>query len=81
MKTHIRQWGNSLAVRIPKAFAVEAGLQAHTEVELTMRDGQLILTPVTQSGSTLEQLVAGITDENRHPEFDFGADVGKEVWE
>ena len=79
MKTHIRQWGNSLAVRIPKAFAVEAGLKAETEVELTFRDGQLILAPVAQSGSTLEQLVAGITDENRHLEFDFGADVGKEV--
>ena len=29
---------------------------------------------------TLEDLVARITDENRHPEVDWGEPVGKEVW-
>lgn len=29
---------------------------------------------------TLEELVAGITDENRHQEVDFGPAVGNEAW-
>jgi antitoxin MazE len=29
---------------------------------------------------TLEELLAGITDENRHPEWDTGPPVGKEIW-
>lgn len=29
---------------------------------------------------TLEELVARITDENRHPEVDWGQPVGKEEW-
>jgi antitoxin component of MazEF toxin-antitoxin module len=26
MKTRIQKWGNSLALRIPKAFAIESGI-------------------------------------------------------
>ncbi len=44
MNTHVQRWGNSLAVRIPKAFAEEAGLQANDEIEITVRDGQIVLT-------------------------------------
>lgn len=29
---------------------------------------------------SLEELLAGITEENLHPEIDFGPPVGKEVW-
>jgi hypothetical protein len=29
---------------------------------------------------SLEELLAGMTDDNRHPEFDWGKPVGKEVW-
>lgn len=29
---------------------------------------------------TLEQLLAGITEENRHEEIDWGPPVGNEVW-
>ena len=33
MKTRVKKWGNSLALRIPKSFAAEAGLRAHGAVE------------------------------------------------
>jgi antitoxin MazE len=81
LKTHVQQWGNSLAVRIPKTFALEAGLKASSEVELTIRDGQIVLTPTSRRKYTLAELVDGITDDNRHPETDFGADVGNEIVE
>lgn len=34
MKTKIRKWGNSLALRIPKAFAAETRLKPGSDIEL-----------------------------------------------
>ncbi len=79
MKTHVQRWGNSLAVRIPKSFATEAGLQPSAEVEITLQNGQIVLTPVSRRAYSLEELVTAITDENRHSETDFGPDVGNEA--
>lgn len=80
MKTRIQKWGNSLAVRIPKAFAVEIGLSAETSVEVSLQEGKLVIEPAPAEEFTLEQLVAGITEENRHAETDWGPAVGNEVW-
>jgi len=81
MKTHVQRWGNSLAIRIPKAFAMEAGLHPSAEVEITFQNGQIVLTSLSRRAYSLEELVAAITDENRYPETDFGPDVGNEALE
>jgi len=36
MKTRIQKWGNSLALRIPKSFADEAGLEQDSSVEMSL---------------------------------------------
>jgi antitoxin MazE len=79
MKTRIAKWGNSLAVRIPKAFVSDAGLEEGTDVEITFAGGKIVLTPVGREYG-LDELVAGITTENRHRETDWGNAVGHEVW-
>jgi antitoxin MazE len=80
MKTRIQKWGNSLALRIPKTFAAEAHLEQDSLVELSLVDGGLVVVPVTEPKVTLDQLLAGVTEENLHSEIDFGPAVGKEVW-
>ena len=45
MKTRVQKWGNSLALRIPKSFADEAGLQKETSVEISLADGKIVVTP------------------------------------
>jgi len=80
MKTRVQKWGNSLALRIPKSFAVEVGLHAHADVELTLVEGTLVVQPITPQPLTLDQLLRGITDENLPGEWDTGPAVGKEVW-
>jgi antitoxin MazE len=80
MKTRIQKWGNSLALRIPKSFALETGLDQDALVEVALLDGKLIVTPLRTPPITLEQLLAGITDENQHAEYDTGEAVGSEVW-
>jgi antitoxin MazE len=80
MRARIQKWGNSLAVRIPKVFASEAGLHQDELVELSLVEGNLLIKPVVRVKPTLAELIAGITDENRHSEIDFGPPVGQEEW-
>lgn len=80
MKTRIQRWGNSLALRIPKSFAAEAGLQKETSIELSVSDGKLIITPLAEPGFTLTQMLSKINEDNLHRETDTGKAVGNEVW-
>lgn len=80
MKTRIQRWGNSLALRIPKSFASEAGLQKETSIELSVSDGKLIITPLVEPRFTLKQLLSKINNDNLHHEIDTGKTVGNEVW-
>ena len=80
MRTRVRKWGNSLALRIPRSFAAEARLEQDMPVEVSLVEGKLVVTPVTDPAFTLEQLLAGVTDENLHREVDTGPPVGNEAW-
>ncbi len=80
MKTRIQKWGNSLALRIPKSFAAEAGLRANDPVELSLVEGALVIQPMAPPPPTLEELLRGVTDDNLPGEWDTGPAVGKEVW-
>ena len=80
MLTKVQKWGNSLALRIPKAFAQDAQLENDSLVEISLVEGQIIVTPVEAPSWTLEELLAGITKKNIHHEVDTGPSVGNEVW-
>jgi len=79
MRSQVQKWGNSLALRIPKSFAIEAGLREDGIVDLALVEGKLIVTPQTEPLS-LEALLAGIHPDNLHGEQEFGGPVGNEVW-
>jgi antitoxin MazE len=80
MQTRVQKWGNSLALRIPKSFAADVGLDDNSVVELTVRDGMLVVVPAPRQPYTLDQLLAAVTDDNLHGEIDTGAPVGQEGW-
>ncbi len=80
MLTKVQKWGNSLALRIPKAFATDAGLEDNSAVEISLVDGQIIVKPVAAQGWSLEQLLAGVTSDNLHGEIDTGEPAGNEAW-
>ncbi len=80
MRTRVQKWGNSLALRIPKIFAAEVGLQKETSVEISLADGKLVIRPVAELKLTLKQLLAKVTKGNLHHEVDTGPAVGKEAW-
>lgn len=80
MKTRVQKWGNSLALRIPKSFAAEVGIDSNSSVEMSLRDGKLIVVPKDKPKFTLKQLLAQVTEENLHREVDTGSAMGGEVW-
>ena len=79
MRTSVQKWGNSLAVRIPKAFAEDLGISQDIKVDLSMEDGALVLRPAAVLRFNLESLLSEVTDDNIHASVDWGAPVGKEL--
>jgi len=80
MKKRVGKWGNSLAIRIPKAFAVEIGLEEDSPVELSLVNGELVVAPKSRTPLRLEQLLEQVTEENMHDEVRTGPAVGREGW-
>lgn len=78
----IQKWGNSLAVRIPRTLADQAGLSEGAPFVFRVHEDGLTIARKTRKKRkyTLEELVAKITPENRHELIDWGPPVGKEIW-
>ena len=79
MKGRVRRWGNSLAVRIPMAFANEIHLTNNSEVEISLKNGVLQVEPVLEEVD-FEKLLEKVTEDNLHDLADFGMPHGKEIW-
>jgi antitoxin MazE len=83
MKTEFLKWGNSLALRVPGAFAKELGAAEGKRAEMTVENGALVIKvvrPRKRRRYRLEDLIVGITKERYHREIDWGEAVGNEVW-
>jgi antitoxin MazE len=80
MQARVQRWGNSLAIRIPKPFALEIGLEQNSLVTVSIAEGKLLLEPVVEPKHSLEQLLAEVTEDNLHHEVEMGPAVGNEVW-
>jgi antitoxin MazE len=80
VETRVKKWGNSLALRIPRPLANEAGLEEDSLVSLSLIEGKLLVLPVGKPEFSLEDLLARVTRENLHDEVDTGPSQGGEVW-
>ncbi len=83
MKGKVQKWGNSLGIRIPRVLAREGAMDADTEVDITSRDGKILISPVRKRTFTLRQLLSHVTDDNLHgasarpdPGLDLGLALG-----
>lgn len=79
MRTTAQKWGNSLAIRVPKSVADEAGLKVKDDLDIEVRKGALVLRPHLRRVYRLEDLVKGITSRNIHKEIPFGEPMGREA--
>ena len=60
MRVKVQAWGNSLGLRIPKAYAAELGVQAGREMEVNIDAGALRAEPTPDI--QLDALLNQITD-------------------
>ncbi len=79
MVTRVQRWGNSLALRIPQSFAIQAKVAEGTAVDIAVEHDRLVVTAV-QHRYRLRDLLKGVDRKNRHSEVRTGAAVGKEIW-
>jgi antitoxin MazE len=79
-ETVVSKWGNSLAVRIPRAVAKEARLSEGDSLAMDLTSDGSIVLQSTRRKYELKDLVSQITPENRHSETDWGKPQGKESW-
>ncbi len=80
MLVRIQRWGNSLALRIPAAFAREIGIESGAEVDLALKDRRLVIKPPARPSYSLDELLEGVTEKNLHAQVDAGAPRGGEAW-
>ncbi len=80
MKTSVKKWGNSAAVRIPASLMQATHLELDEVVEVREDAGRIVIEPVRQKTYDIDKLLKGITAKNRHEAIDFGPAVGKEAW-
>jgi len=74
----IQKWGNSQAVRIPKAILEKASLKENDRVEIRVEDGKMVISPVKRR-VTLAERIAEYQGEYKCSELETGKPVGKEV--
>jgi len=79
MKSVIRKWGNSPALRLPAAVIREADFCLEQQVNIVATPGRIVIEPYGSVEYDLDRLLSGITRKNCHCEVNFGAPVGKEA--
>ncbi len=79
MLTKVQKWGNSLALRIPRALALDTHLTDESEVDLSVTKGRLLITPLGRARLRLGSLLARVRPSNLHGEIDFGRPAGREA--
>jgi antitoxin MazE len=80
VKTSVKKWGNSAAVRIPASVMQATSLALDEVVDVREEAGRIVIEPVRQKTYDLRKLLKGITSKNQHEAVDFGSALGKEVW-
>lgn len=78
MDAVIRKWGNSPAVRLNSSAMKIASFDIEQRVTIKASKGRIVIEPADKFEFKLEDLVAGITSDNRHDAIDFGGPLGKE---
>lgn len=83
MKVTIAKWGNSKAVRLPKALTDPQGFEEGTQLELTVEpDGFHLRRPAKTTRDLLAEMIAEakrLGPENEPETIDWGPDRGSEI--
>jgi len=83
MQVRVSRWGNSLAVRLPKAIADDLRLEEGQAVDLEIENGSVRMRPVARRKyPTLAEMVAEMErlgPESEPATEEWGPEVGAEI--
>ena len=82
MITKVKKWGNSQGLRIAKQVLEDARITVGDEVDVTARDGVVVIIPLrkVRGKLSLQDLVSRIPKNYESAEIDWGKPVGREIW-
>ncbi|AOR24595.1 AbrB/MazE/SpoVT family DNA-binding domain-containing protein [Clostridium taeniosporum] len=81
MYANIQRWGNSSALRLPKAILESAFLKENDRVEVIASEEQIIIKKAkTIKHKTLAERLKNFNGEYEAEEWNTGKIVGKEIW-
>jgi antitoxin component of MazEF toxin-antitoxin module len=85
VRTEIKKWGNSAALRLPAATLAKAGLEVSSPVDIEATEGKLVVSAVAVPRYGLDELLAqcssakmALSDEDRH--WLGSESIGREFW-
>jgi antitoxin MazE len=77
--SEVQKWGNSLAVRIPKAIAEQVNLQRGTPIDLETSCGLPTIHSERGHKQTLAALLSRAKDPSPHRALNANGPVGREL--
>jgi antitoxin MazE len=85
MKINLAKWGNSVAIRIPKAILEELNIDSNNFENVSFNidvEGESLILKKKQERTKFELLAEQSNGEKLNPKLDinWGDPVGKEVW-
>ena len=85
MNTNLSKWGNSAAIRIPKALLEELNIDSNNFEKISFNmevEGNKLILNKKQSKTKFELLAEKSKGEKINPKesIDWGNNVGKELW-
>ena len=78
MNATISRWGNSNAVRLPKALTDALNLYENDAVQINIEGNAIVIRK--RRPATLLELFEGYDGDHKSKEWDTGAPVGREIW-
>ncbi len=76
------RWGNSTAIRLPKAVVKQLGITPGQRLEMTVANGAVTFVPERPKKITLNWIISEMTRlglENEPESVDWGPDKGDEI--
>lgn len=80
MLVHFEKTDQGIVLELPDELALNPVFASGDVVEVARENGRLVVTRPDEPRYDIEEMIASITDENRHTEISTGRPVGNEVW-
>ena len=80
MRSRVTKWGNSQGLRLSQELLRSANLAVGDPVEISLEQDRIVIARAPKPKLRLSDLLAGMPEDYRPEEVDFGPPVGREEW-